>query len=286
MVAGDVFDRWNTPVEFVNFVIDRIPQTTILAIPGQHDLPHHRYDDIERSAYWTLVAAGKINTLEPGAPWHLGRMSIWGFPWGSEPQLPPIRTEKPDDWIWLAVAHRYLWKDGHTYPDAPQECSVENTGPLLWSANGYDAAVFGDNHSAFLTDWSPTECPLCNGSGMPAGTSERSCPCSKPVHILNHGAFIRRRTDERHLIPAAGILWSDGTITTVPLDTFGDKWAAVPVPDAMERAGADVAELTRLLETAADAPVSFRETALRYLETHNPPPAVAAMVRTWLEVGT
>ena len=58
LVAGDIFNRWNANPELINFLIEELP--ILHAIPGNHDLPNHSFDEIERSAYWTLVKAGKI----------------------------------------------------------------------------------------------------------------------------------------------------------------------------------------------------------------------------------
>ena len=33
--AGDIFDKWNSPPELINFAYDNLPE--IYAIPGQHD---------------------------------------------------------------------------------------------------------------------------------------------------------------------------------------------------------------------------------------------------------
>jgi DNA repair exonuclease SbcCD nuclease subunit len=63
LIAGDVFDRWNAPAELINFAIDHMP-TGVLSVPGNHDLPNHDLDQIERSAYWTLVRAGALSYLD------------------------------------------------------------------------------------------------------------------------------------------------------------------------------------------------------------------------------
>ena len=50
LCAGDVFDRWNSPPELINFAIKNMPP--MWAVPGQHDLPHHRLDEVHRSGLW------------------------------------------------------------------------------------------------------------------------------------------------------------------------------------------------------------------------------------------
>jgi hypothetical protein len=82
LIAGDIFDRWNAPAELINFVIAHMPKYT-WAIPGQHDLPHHNYDEITKSAYWTLVEAGCIYNIPPHQPVNTHTsLRVHGFPWG------------------------------------------------------------------------------------------------------------------------------------------------------------------------------------------------------------
>ena len=57
--AGDLFDKWNVQPELINFALEHLPDGMI-CVPGQHDLPNHRLDQVHRSGYGVLVAAGKI----------------------------------------------------------------------------------------------------------------------------------------------------------------------------------------------------------------------------------
>ena len=67
LCAGDVFNHWNNcPPELINWAIKHLPK--MYAIPGQHDLPQHRLDDVRKSAYWTMVEAGVIENLPLGLP--------------------------------------------------------------------------------------------------------------------------------------------------------------------------------------------------------------------------
>lgn len=139
--AGDIFDRYNAGPELINFALAYLPR--MYAIPGQHDLPHHSYEDIRKSAYWTLVEAGKILNLEPGKPVGVGVMQLWGFPWGTPVEPCP---ETPHLGIDVAVVHQYVWMKEHGYPGAPEENRVKN---FLGKIVGYDAVVVGDNHKGF-----------------------------------------------------------------------------------------------------------------------------------------
>ena len=141
--AGDVFDRWNSPAELINFAFDNLPQ--MYAIPGQHDLPFHKYEDIKKSAYWTLVQAGKIIDIEEENPLEIKKhqIKIYGFPWGAE----LVKCfGKMKDWIHIAVIHRYFWMENKKYEGAMNEDHIRHWKQILAS---YDIAVIGDNHQSF-----------------------------------------------------------------------------------------------------------------------------------------
>jgi hypothetical protein len=257
VIAGDLFDRWDAPAELINFALAELPNTAIYAVPGQHDLPHHRYEDLKKTAYWTLVAAGRMRNIRPGVPEPIDGAVLWGFPWGT-PLTPLTGKLRATNAVNLAVVHRYLWRVGHTYPDAPADESLDATRPFL---RGFGAAVFGDNHQGFYA----------------AGDGETA-------NVYNHGAFLRRRADERHLRPTAGVLGDDGTVRVVELDTRGDLWDAPPeLPAGLARAGIDAGDLIKLLETAADGVVSFREAAMRHLAGASVSAGVRGLLLEWLE---
>lgn len=194
VVAGDIFDRWNSPPAVINFALKHLPDC--YAVPGQHDLPDHRYEDIERSAYWTLVEAGKVTNLEPGEPFVVSDgFVLHGFPWG-HPVKPVGKDYSAPGWVDLAVVHAYIWKTGCSYPGAP---ATARLGAFRKKLEGYTAAVFGDNHKGFLVHGDP-------------------CP------VLNAGGFMRRKVDEIEYEPKVGLLYSNGTIERVALETVGEKF--------------------------------------------------------------
>jgi hypothetical protein len=223
--AGDIFDKWNPPVELVNFAIEHLP--SMYAVPGQHDLPNHRYDLMHKSAYWTLVQAGVLTdipaetrTFEPieGGLW------IYGFPWGYE--IEPVK--KVDDVIYLAVAHKYVWKDSKTsYVGAPKENRVEKLANQL---AGFDCSVFGDNHIGF------------------------SCEIETPTgnhHLLNCGTFFRRKIDEIDYKPHVGLLHEDGSISLHFMDVTQDKFVHPEVSSIINSQDSCLEELIAALGKTA-----------------------------------
>jgi hypothetical protein len=224
LVAGDVFDRWNAPPEVINFAFQELPDGCI-AIPGQHDLPHHALPDIRRSAYWTLVEAGRMGHLEPGVH-HIHTpgdklLRVGAFPWGCP--LQPVEPKK--DVVSLALVHRYCWKTGSGYTGAPETAKV---GRHMRDLGGYDVAVFGDNHKGFLID-------VVQGG---------------PV-VLNCGGFMRRTSDELGYQPHIGLLYEDGEVERHALDCTQDvmqrtQAAEVAVVENAIDAGTFLAELEAL----------------------------------------
>lgn len=231
--AGDVFDKWNSPPELINFALTQLPK--MYAIPGQHDLPHHRYEDIRKSAFWTLVEAKKIINLEPEKPVEIGEggkaIRLHGFPWGF-----PVEPLKESGGLVLkiAVVHAYIWSKATGYPGAPKEGYFRS---VQKAALSYDLVVSGDNHIPFSTGFKKDmEFPL----------------------LYNCGGLMRRKSDERERPCYVGLLWTDGSVTTVELDCSEDKWIDGKDVPIVER-GADMTEFLEELSSLGDATISFLE---------------------------
>lgn len=190
--CGDLFDRHNPPPEAINFAIENLP--VMYGIPGQHDLPYHRYADIKRSAYWTLVEAGKVINLNPGEGVGTGMLRLWGFPWGFE--VTPL--ENPHSMaIEVAVIHSFIWTNTTGYEGAPEESRLSKWRERL---RGYDVAAFGDNHKGFISTKGDTK-------------------------ICNCGGFIRRKIDEIGYRPGIGLLYESGKLERHYLDVSEDVFA-------------------------------------------------------------
>lgn len=233
--AGDVFDRWNSPPELINFALDKLP--TMYAIPGQHDLPHHNYGDIERSAYHTLVQAGKIINLGPGEvvePMgsHDGNIRLRGFPYGHNPKDHSPSTDS--EALNVAVVHRYVWKKGFGYPGAPPANQLKKKNAFI----GYNTIIYGDNHKAFTADGH---------------------------HIINCGTFMRRAIDEV-AAPCVGLLRADGTAELLPLSIDGEDMAIGENYEEIERVLDMGAFIRELEELGGDGALDFVGAITRFLE--------------------
>lgn len=202
--AGDIFDKWNSPAELINFAMENLPE--MYAIPGQHDLPSHRLDLIEKSAYWSLELSQSIKDLGTRPSVRNNQLALFPFPWGN-------KIEKPDsfyckmDCLKLAVVHSYIWQDSSSgYIGAPHEKLVSN-----YDLDGFDFVVFGDNHKGF--------------------TARRNGQCS----VMNCGTFFVRKSDEADYKPMAGILYEDARITPYYFDTSKDVYLEMDLAQKVER---------------------------------------------------
>lgn len=237
--AGDIFDKWNPSPALINFAIDELP--LMYAVPGQHDLPHHRYTDIKSSAYWTLVKAGKIINLEPDKPIEVNGVVLHGFPWNSE--LKPCTSS--DLCLHLAVVHKYIWSDEtNHFPGADSDDHI--SGWKIRGLAGFDAMVFGDNHKGFLAK-------------THAGAAT----------ILNSGGFMRRKRDEIDYTPSFALMYGDGKIERWALnckhDTYLEQDDVREVSDEKLDLEGFISELRQLGGDELD----FTSALRLYCETHD-----------------
>jgi hypothetical protein len=223
--AGDIFDRWNSPPELINFAIRNLPD--MFAVPGQHDLPLHRLDLVHKSAYDTLVLAGKIKTIPAGGITITDGLSAHGFGWGEE-----IGEPYGGCGVDIAVVHQFIWVGACGYPGVSEDSHLKQT---LKKLKSYDVAVFGDNHKGFL-----------------AGK------------VLNCGTFFRRKSDEIDYRPTIGILYSSGEIVREKLDTTGEYMETTVSPGALPDGDFKVFidELSRLTSD----PLNYTESMKRAID--------------------
>ena len=255
--AGDIFNHWKAPPELINFALAQLPE--MYAVPGQHDLPLHNYEDLHKSAYETLVRADKIHTLVPGVPCQVPThgspgLVLHGFPWGYPPKP---RGPQKAGFINVAVVHSYIWKSGCGFPGAQVGELIAAYHPSLV---GYDVALFGDNHHPFLQQL---------GSCL----------------VFNHGAFFLRKSDERRLKPEVGVLMSDGSIHLRSLDSTPPNW--FPEPEAHEQENQrTMDELVRELQELGATGLDFTEAVKTYLQSHRVPEDVQKVILHLLDDGT
>ena len=251
VVAGDVLDSWRECPALINFLLVHMP--TVYAVPGNHDCKHGNINDLDKTAYWTLVEAKKIIHLDAYIPVDLGRVTLVGFPWG----FPLQSIEEPIASIHVAVVHDYIWsKNAGHHPKAKESQHWKAQRAKL---KNFDVALFGDNHTGFLIE-SKTK-------GMP--------------HIFNAGTFFRRKIDEISYKPHVGLLHADGTVSRHYLDTSEDVFLDTRKAD--ELTGMDISKLIEEFERIGGEIVSYGESLMQFLSANNVDNAVARIIRKVIE---
>lgn len=239
LCAGDIFDRWNSPPELINFALKELPSMYVIA--GQHDLPYHAGADIEKSALGTLIAAGHVVLVPPEGTWipvHKDGFQCYGFGWNE-----PVR-EPSTDTITVCLHHAYRYSTSNfAYANALEENQMNPT-----EYEGFDFVITGDNHISW------------------EGFLEK---VRRTIHFFNPGSFMRRNSDQLHHRPRVGLLYRD-RIEPHYLNIEGEKFnakAAVSVSDTNVLAGMTdfLAQITNLKTTTID----FADSLTRYMKAND-----------------
>lgn len=237
--CGDIFDKYNPSPTLVNFAIQHLPKG--YAIAGNHDLPFGRYDDLHRTAFYTLVKASVLTLLEPDKPieHRMGfkPVRLHGFPHGHK--LRPLVT--PHDMLTeVAVVHAYVWTKNTGYPGVSPKARLTN----LWQyTSGYDAVMSGDNHQGFTK------------------TSDNVSWC-------NAGTFMRRKADEKGYKPCVGLLHADGGFTRHYLDVSKDEFVSDRELVELQQQGFDAEDFINQLAEMGDVTILFQEAVHRFFDAN------------------
>lgn len=242
LIAGDLFDDgWRPsrcPPELINFAIRELPYGCF-AVPGQHDLPHHRLEDLQRSAFWTLVEAGKLTYIQPGSPIITPELLLYGFPF-EVPVTPCPPTHELESKTRIAVVHKYVWRKGHSHPGAREEDRVNF---FANEVKGYQTAIVGDNHLGFYF--------------RRKGEDETT--------IFNCGTLLRRKRDEIPLRPMVGLIHAGGGVSICFLDREKDVFSEGK-DNGGERKPLDSHDFLEELSHLGEAGLSFEEALLKVLK--------------------
>lgn len=202
LCAGDVFHHWKADPALINFALQWLPK--MYAIPGQHDLPLHNIDLIEKSSFWTLCLTGKITPVINKEPIMVNDIIVHGFPYGRK--LTQVEKNIKGKYH-VALVHDFLWIDDHGFPNAPKK---QKALKIKDKVKGYQSVIYGDNHKGFLTK-------------------------INNVTVFNCGSLMRRNSDQKEYMPQIGLLCKSGTILTQKINTSGEMLLTVE-DDIGERA--------------------------------------------------
>ena len=237
LLAGDVFHRYDPNPELINWTIREMPDR-VIAVPGNHELPNHRLEDIKKSAFWTLVEAGKIRySTEPMTIPGKVPLIIHPFPFGV-----PIKSllHPHDLGLEIALVHEYVWDlEGH------RECKEEeHSTKFMKKCSGYDVMIIGDNHTHFWVR-------------------------SPKQFLFNCGAFIRRRADERNHRPCVGLIHANGHVHRYFLDISKDQFNEDEEKKTLFK-DLDISEFLKEMDHLVDKGQDFFDAANRLAQRLRP----------------
>jgi|SRR6185369_5350331 len=162
LVAGDLFDYWKPSPWLLAYALRELP-SGIIAIPGQHDLPAHSLEQIEKSGIQVLADAGKIDLLlgTDEDSCDINGMMYQGFPWGVELK----GTDRGfGESIAIALVHKLIYKAKELPFPGADEVGYSVRG-IVKQLPGFNIIITGDNHQTIFAQVNDTIVVNC-GSFM------------------------------------------------------------------------------------------------------------------------
>lgn len=262
LIAGDVFDKWNSCPELINFAMIHIPKE-VCSVPGQHDTPEHNVAQMKRSAYYSLALSKTIRDMEGIAVQPLVDFNTRAFAYSEKIEPPNWNVTKATGLPNIAIVHDYVWTAKAKYPKAPEEKQIKATTQLRnmirGKLYGYDVIVYGDNHKGFMTRVGKTT-------------------------VFNCGTLMRRRSDEEDYKPKVGLLYSDGTVEPYYLDISKDKHlTAEEVKDVEEVEQLDMEQFAKELRTLGASALDFAEAMKEFWRSDKTRKAVQRIISKAME---
>jgi len=252
LCCGDLFDKWNSPPELINFALAHLPNKMV-CIPGQHDLPNHNIDDINRSAYWTLVESGKIINLSSEKTHLCNGVNVTAFPYGTD-----LKPSASFNSLSIALCHQYVHCKGHAHPQALAEDNIYNVvGKDI--RYRYNVMFFGDNHNGFQTQ------------------------CGKETTVINCGSIMKRHANEIDYKPSVWLLFNNGCVGRHELNISQDQCLDLTSSDGENLENMNMEELVSCLASIEADSFDFQEALENYMHKNRTRKAVVQLLQNIME---
>lgn len=232
IIAGDLFDHWKTDPYVVNRLLDAWNRKCkIYAIPGQHDLPQHSLELIDKSSFQILVNSGVITRLRPDVATRIDGWDVFGAGWGEEWPRHIDNPLRPQ----LLVGHKTTWMD----PFAPGQAQGD-AARLLMANPGWEGILVGDNHKTFFVQ-----------AGKRA--------------LVSPGSIMRMRVDQMNHRPCVYTLGHNKINADAEYIPIEDIMSDVVANEKKDKDARVTAFVTRLGEQK-EVGLSFTDNMKQYLE--------------------
>jgi len=197
--AGDFFDDWTVSAFLEGWLISNITRD-LITVPGNHEIPDHNTNRLDRSSLNVLIQSGTIDTVMSGYtdPIMIKSKSskydchlVYGFPFGSafdkkaELRIPDIA--KGSRYLKIAIAHIFAYTEYRDFmgKDAVNVTAINRLAPQ------FDLIITGHNHLCFSSK-------------------------TKKNLVINPGSMMRTRSTQTEYKPAV-FLWYDEDNTVEPV---------------------------------------------------------------------
>jgi DNA repair exonuclease SbcCD nuclease subunit len=128
--AGDLFHHWKPSPYLLTLATKFLPHN-FYTVYGNHDLPQHRMDDVEKCGVFNLAANGRVL---------LGAVGHWGYnPKEDGEEIMTVNGRRVLLW------HIMTYQSKEPFPG----CTAPKGAKLLRQNPQYDLIVTGDNHVPF-----------------------------------------------------------------------------------------------------------------------------------------
>jgi hypothetical protein len=216
--------------------------------------------EIKKSAYWTLVEAGKLINIPHDKPLSIelptATLFLYGFPFGFPLHAPNPPISERSDSVHIAVIHDYCWQSGFSYPGAPTEKSAEEHSQ---SARNYNVLHFGDNHKGFLKR------------------------VNRHQIIFNGGTFYRRNIDEADYRPMVGLVYDNGDVKPVYVP-INEDILSVKVQETKSEENVEIDNFVNYLSKISLNGIDIEEAIAQYMVMHSVSDAVCTEITGLLEI--
>jgi len=134
--AGDLFHTWKASPYLLGAVMNILPDQ-FYTVAGNHDLPHHNIELLDKSGLKVLMEAGKITEFDCGDTDWL----VDGIPYGGDLNKGQFKKE-------ILMCHEMIYQS----PEHWQKENGNQALAFLKKHKGYQLIVTGHNHKPFTAE--------------------------------------------------------------------------------------------------------------------------------------
>lgn len=183
---GDVFNTWKPGLTVLGDTISALRHlpSLFITIAGNHDMPQHNPELLQKSGLGVMKKAGVVFLLDERMPETIGdRMDVYALPWGAS----GVICRKSDK-NKVLLAHAMIWKSEAPFPGAEGMSAAQF---IKRTGRDYRLIISGHNHEHF---------------SLTVGNTT----------LINPGSMMRQSADQADHKPGYYLLHDDWSLTWVP----------------------------------------------------------------------